>query len=792
MNKSHKWLDDLIKNAPTLKDYKRHGRIQGALEAIARLNQLSYPVERETTGEYLPPLPELTIGSIHVLTAGMNAGKTTRIGVDLVQWAKVREWNVLVISPLNSLGQQTAKDWELSHIHDFGLSKAEQEGLWASVSASHGVVMCPDSLHRIPQWFWSRPTLLILDEANQVIDHITQGNTLGTRWAEILELFSAIACQSAQTGAIVLSEAGIPDRAVKFVQTVADCDRVRVFKHIKQGKPWNCSIFSGQASGFRARLIQSIQQGDRILIVTSSQREARRLQKVISQKLPSIKAVRVDSETNQQGAFSSFFENPDQWLKDNQPDVLILSPSAKSGVSIEGNVPVESAYFSSVWGYFPTLATDTHMQLLGRYRPSVPRYIFVPPFIMTDGDESLFTPRAVKRRLNTNLKGFAGVYDLHELIEADDTRAESLVRIETAVLDYLAASKTVSGAQKSIAHDALAKELETAGHTVKCVQSQKDATTVELWKDIQEEIWREDAAAIASAVVEDRHTPEWAHRTLESLEVSLETRILAQKVIWREQFPGILFDDAEECYQTLCKDYGAMRRGVTLQAKAENLEAAKEGDRASVEAILKSRIRAIHHLPKNYFKALLIAKTGVLELLNGECYSNTHPKALQIRKAALYWANEISYWLRLQIKPDQTPVEICNKLIRKIGLNGVADSRPGQRGTSRDRVYVIEGMENPVRQRLLEALRRKTSSSVSTVCNKDNSSIQIMDTSIQGASTLPPKTDFSPQSLVKWGSRICDWVILEIEGAIAKVRQVNTPLSSVVWDAPIDELRLIA
>jgi len=61
--------------------------------------------------------------------------------------------------------------------------------------------------------------------------------------------------------------------------------------------------------------------------------------------------VRIDSETNEQGKFKGFFETPDRWLETNQPNILILSPSAKSGVSIEGGVSVEDAYFDSIWGY---------------------------------------------------------------------------------------------------------------------------------------------------------------------------------------------------------------------------------------------------------------------------------------------------------------------------------------------------------------------------------------------------------------------------------------------------------
>ncbi|HEY9695899.1 MAG TPA: DUF3854 domain-containing protein [Trichocoleus sp.] len=785
------WLDDLIKNAPTLHAYRKYGRVTAALRVIEQLNKLSYPVERETEGEYLPELPELEQGKIHAVLATMNSGKTVRIGADWVKAARSIGWNVLVLAPLISLGQQTSIDWDLPHIHDFGTSAEQQQALWSKVSHDHGIVLCPDSLHRVPEWFWQRPVLLVLDEANQVIEHSTQGNTLGSRWADILERIGAAANHAIQTGAIVLSEDGLPDRAVKFISEITGCNDVRVFKHTKQGGPWDCRVFKGQASGFRANLLNTVSWGGRILFVTSSQQEGRRLERVLAKVHSNRKVIRIDSQTNQQGAFTSFFETPDEWLKQNNPDVLILSPSAKSGISIEGNVAIEDAYFTSVWAYFPALATDTHLQLLGRYRPSVPRFIFVPQVISCSGDESLMNPRAIQRRLNSNARSLAGVYELDALLDARDDRAETIVRIETAVLDYHAAARTVAGAQKAIAHDALLIRLEASGHLVQCEKLTLDRDIAKLWKDIQDELWREDAQTIASMTIEPEHDLKWAKDVRESLNTSLETRIRAQKVLWRDEFPSIDFDEPEQCYQALYLDYGAMRRGVLLQARAENLEATKVNDRTALESIANAKIRALHRLPKNYVRALLIAKTSILELLNGQTYTNSDPRAIAVKKAALYFANEISYWLRLQIKADQTPVEICNKLLKKLGLEAEATSRPGKRDERRDRVWKVRNLENSVRCQLLNAARRKLSGSVSTICNRSEIPyLQIVDTKQNPPDLERKEGAIEVGSLVRKGTSLATWVVEAIEGTIATIRQITGYSSRLLVTAPLSELEV--
>ena len=762
-NEAQCWLEGCLKQAPTLQQYKRNGQITAALNAIARYNRITFPIERATEGDYLPMLPPLTPGTIHVVDATMNTGKTYRIGRDWVQAALRDGHHVLVLSPLNSLGQQTAKDWGILHIHDQGLTGEQQRAFWQAAKAKPGLVLCPDSIAKLPVWFWSKPVLLIVDEGNQVTEHICQGNTLKSRYTSILECVARAAKHAiASGGAIVLSEDGLPDRAVHFWQALSGTLAVRCFQHRKHGIPWDCQVLTGKASGFRKRLLDAIGDGQRILFVTTSQREAKRLERILttlptsspssssptsspssfspssfppsssspssfspssfppssfppssfppSSSPPTI--TRIDSETNQNGAFNLFFKAPDQWLQQHQPDVLILSPSAKSGVSIEGNVSADDAYFDAVWAYFPALSTDTHLQMLGRYRPPVPRTIFVPPFIAGTADESLGSPKAIRNRLHQNLITLAQVFNLPQ-------GNPELAGIEAAIADYLSQAHTVSGRQKVIAQVALVARLEDAGHYVTTDTLKAHKSTTQLWTMTQDQIWQDEALDIATATPADAHTLDWAYHTLDSHESSREARLLAHKVRWRDEFPGVTFDDAEECYEALCQDYGAMRKGVLLQARAENLETVKASDRAATESILTSAIRAPHRLPKNYIKAAIIDQLGLLKMLDGQPWTNEDKRAIAIKQTALKYANEITYWLQLNVKPTQTPCEIVNKLLKRLGLEIAAIGRPGPRKEKRARVYAIANLENPTRIKLLQAAREKFSAGVSDFSKSD-------------------------------------------------------------------------
>jgi len=721
------WFDGLLKSAKTLNQFSSMGMSARAAGIIRQLNQLSYPVERSTEGEYLPTLPEINKGEICVISANQNSGKSTRIGADLVRAAKEKGGMVLVLSPRNTLGTQTSAEWGLPHIND----KTDPDTFWTRVRAAGGVVLCPDSSLKLPQWFLEQLTLLVADECNRVIEHTLEGETLGIKYDAVNHLLGSIIQRAIAQGSIVLSEDGLPDRAVNYIRAIAGLDApVRVFTHKKNGNSWNCKIWSGSPSGFRARVLDAIgTPNTRHLFVSSSAAEGRRLERAIDKLYPHLKVVRIDGKTNQDSSFTPFFLNPDQWLQVEKPDVLILSPSAESGVSIEGGVSFENAYFTKVWGYFPVLGTDTHSQLTGRYRPAVDREVFVPKFIQTSGDEAISTPWGIKQRWKKNSAAFAKLHSITAILDED--RDELSIKVEAANAQYLAESRAVVGAQKAIANDALVQRLEDAGHRVSISKTENNTEVAALYKECQEELWREDAHAIALEVITEKNTLSWARETLDSHDSTENDRTKAHKALWRDAFPGISFDCPEGCYQALVKDYGAMKTGVLLQTKAENLEAAKLSDASAALAAVGGRIRSPHRLPKQHARAWVYAQTKILELLDGQTYSNSDPRAIAVKAAALRYSTEIRYWLGLNIKASQTPSEICNKLLAKIGIrkdNGLEVCRPGAQGQQGDRFYRVDLAFSEVRTRLLEAARSKASDAISTISIKDtNTPIQIVD-----------------------------------------------------------------
>lgn len=405
----------------------------------------------------------------------------------------------------------------------------------------------------------------------------------------------------------------------------------------------------------------------------------------------------------------------------------------------------------------------------------------------------MMSPRRAKQRYQNYAKQMAGAFGLDELLNAAPEDAERIAQIETAVIDFHATQRAVQGAQKAIAYEYLLRRLEKAGHRVSEVKCSLEKSTSELWKEIQESIWQDDAAAIATATIEPQHDEKWAFKTLSSNDSSRAKRLKAQKVLWQAEFPGVTFDDPEECYEALCLDYGAMRRGVLLQVQAENLGATRQADMDRAQAVLTADVKALHRLPKKLARATLIAKLQVLELLDGKEYCNHAKLAQTIKAAALANAGAIREFLGLTIREHQTPSEIVNKLLRKLGLEidrgdreGAVKRlrREGGRGEQRW-IYSVDLAYSPTRQKLLEAAQLKASEAGS----HDFFNTKTLTREIMTTAPEPPVN--------RWG-RAVNWEgesfrLRRVEGAIAYLAPMDCPdvPESALLEAPHGELELV-
>jgi hypothetical protein len=659
------WLAKAMERATDLKQWRRRATVQRARAVLATAPPRAI---RETCGGYLPELPALTKGTLHWLDASMGAGKTHRMGADWVGPWVAAGGLAVVLSPLNSLGMQTASTWDLPHLHDYAQGRADRAALEADISLRGGIVACVNSAHRILELIpKDRPLLLVIDEAAQTLSDAASGGTLKRNWAARWEDLIELAQRAAGGGAIAIAEDGLGADTIELLRSLSGSTTTVGIRHKREADTWPVRVSRATPlSEWRGDLLAALEAGDRVLYVSTSQAEGRRLERAALAAGVSAMA-RIDSETNESGAYREFFESPETWLYREMPQLLILSPSAKTGLSIEGGIKPTGAYFDSVWGYFPSLDTDTAMQLLGRYRPGVPRYIWVPAYIQPEFNEKC-SPLATTHELENEAARYARAGGFGQAAENPQ---------DTAIRHFLALRGTRRWAQKIQAGDALISRLEAAGHSVAvATEGVANDAVKQQWDAIREALAREDSAAIAALELDPEiHTLEWAYQ-LQSKESTREQRLRASKVITIARFPGLNWNCPELWYQA---EFGPqpLARGAALWAEADHYRALWQGDAKEASSVLAHRLRAAHLLPRNGPKAALAAqfKPLVEKLLAAGEVSPGGALETQIKALALRLSTDIRRYWRLSITESQSAVQIANKIALKMGLQagGVAN-----------------------------------------------------------------------------------------------------------------------
>jgi hypothetical protein len=133
-------------------------------------------------------------------------------------------------------------------------------------------------------------------------------------------------------------------------------------------KNYEARLFEDNRGLILHKIPQAIRAGERLMICCSRKSDT----KFLAYLFKDYGAIAIHRDNANEPMFKGFFDNPNQWLSDNKPQILIVSPVLRSGFSITGN------FFDKVFCLFhsDSINASTALQLSERYRPQVPRYIF--------------------------------------------------------------------------------------------------------------------------------------------------------------------------------------------------------------------------------------------------------------------------------------------------------------------------------------------------------------------------------------------------------------------------------
>ncbi|MBD2152502.1 DUF3854 domain-containing protein [Pseudanabaena sp. FACHB-1277] len=203
----------------------------------------------------------------------------------------------------------------------------------------------------------------------------------------------------------------------------------------------------------------AIASGERLIICCSRKSEAKFLQWLFRD----YGAIAVHRDNANDPIFKGFFDSPNQWLRENNPKILIVSPVLRSGFSITHDA------FDKVFCFYhaDSISASTALQLSDRYRLPVPRYIYAA---QSSGKYNHITPESILKTRKGRARAagddeinLIDEYDPYYHYQAADNwskanfRADIIARlrdeVETVEIDDSKATKEDRAAYKALKDD---------------------------------------------------------------------------------------------------------------------------------------------------------------------------------------------------------------------------------------------------------------------------------------------------------------------------------------------------
>jgi hypothetical protein len=300
------------------------------------------------------------------IKSALGTGKTEVLKA-LGAWAKERGLELIFIGYRNNLLRQTCdRIPDLYHIGDEDKVFLDSDYHKAICHHSAGLIDPTQMENKI----------VILDECvSDLSDMLTSKLTAGrrkdgmdsrqVRLAHIEELIKT--CYG-----VVALDAYLSDTELDFLRKLRQFDFVHKLENTYRNQ-MNVRMVNQKSTVTRA-ILDDVLTGANLLITATTQKHCENLEKsLIRIGIPEANICRIDGTTDRDDTVGLFFRNPKAYLEQHRPQIVILSPTAESGISID-----LAGYFTTHYHFhLGNLGILSGLQFLGRYRDfSAPRVIY--------------------------------------------------------------------------------------------------------------------------------------------------------------------------------------------------------------------------------------------------------------------------------------------------------------------------------------------------------------------------------------------------------------------------------
>jgi hypothetical protein len=358
-------------------------------EPISMARKLYHKAQKFTPNEtqhnrYLKwIIPEVIKNALIAIKSALGTGKT-EILKELAAWAKERGYKLIFVGYRNNLLRQTCQRVpELYHVGD--------EDKIMLLGNDH-LALCHHSAGKLDPADMKN-TILVLDECvSDLRDMIGSKLTAGrnpdgtdsrqTRLAHIQQLMLS-------SYAVVALDAYLTDTEVEFLRELRNFDFTHKIENTYKNK-MDVRMAKNKSTATREVIDLALANQGSILVTATTQKFCENLEKsLIRVGIPKEEIHRFDGTTDKNENNIEFFDNPSSYITRHKPRVLILSPTAESGISID-----LTGYFITHYHFhLGNLGILSGLQFLGRYRDfSAPRVIYCETQGMIDeGNSSSFS-----------------------------------------------------------------------------------------------------------------------------------------------------------------------------------------------------------------------------------------------------------------------------------------------------------------------------------------------------------------------------------------------------------------
>jgi hypothetical protein len=468
--------------------------------------------------------------SIFFGRAGLGRGKTTR----LRNW--VRSWQeegkgFICLGYRNTLLLQLCEKLGFYHLH-------ENDAAVMRHNPSSGIALCVDSLWRFrPEEFDDK--ILILDEVMSVIRHLLHSPTVKGR-DNILGLFEEALQRASQ---VICLDGCMADWAVKYLHELAPGKKIIRADNTFQGERPTVNFLLGTVD-----IEEKVRKNDRSpwldyllnhcavpAICSDSQVFIESLDNLLTER--GLKTLRVDSKTVPEEDVREFLKDCNAYIEKEQPDAILYTPSAESGVDIS-----ISGYFTAhVSFFFGVLGVDSILQMLGRIRDAkCTKFVWVREWVAQSEQthsKSPFTKKvgqAIEKML---------CQDITDTMSGIDRDQDIISKLWAIIQDsknpHFEASnqiQAITNYEKSNLRECVLESLEASGYPIRSCTLNPSEEAKEKVKAATEETKRQNCHDIFTA---EKIAPEFADDLSKKFDARWEDRVKVIQASYRSRLPGI-------------------------------------------------------------------------------------------------------------------------------------------------------------------------------------------------------------------------------------------------------------